>query len=280
MAWYQDPCCRDQKGADAATDGDIDIAYALLLADRQWGSSGVIDYADEADDVIKAILEKETDNRHLYPLLGDWASPASDNDFYKSTRSSDFILSQFRSFHAATGENAFQTLVESLIKIMEQIQKKHSPGTGLMPDFIVNPATSPAPPDGRLLESSYDGSYYYNACRVPWRLGCDYLISGDERIRKILLRMNAWIKDATGGDPSMISPGYRLDGSPINGSETMAFTAPFAVSACIDSGSQKWLDSLWKKIISHPPENYYEDTLKLMSMITVSGNFWAPEKVQ
>ena len=29
---------------DSATDGDMDIAYALLLADKQWGSSGDIVY--------------------------------------------------------------------------------------------------------------------------------------------------------------------------------------------------------------------------------------------
>jgi len=37
---------------DSATDGDLDIAFGLLLADAQWGSSGAIDYHQAARDVI------------------------------------------------------------------------------------------------------------------------------------------------------------------------------------------------------------------------------------
>src|SRR5262249_36018483 len=36
MAWAQDEQCANTGGADSATDADLDIAYALLLADRQW----------------------------------------------------------------------------------------------------------------------------------------------------------------------------------------------------------------------------------------------------
>ena len=43
MAWAQNEHCQDIEGRDSATDGDLDIAYALLLADRQWGSTSGID---------------------------------------------------------------------------------------------------------------------------------------------------------------------------------------------------------------------------------------------
>jgi len=46
MAWAQDKNCKDISG-DSATDGDMDIAYALLLADKQWGSYGDINYLNE-----------------------------------------------------------------------------------------------------------------------------------------------------------------------------------------------------------------------------------------
>jgi hypothetical protein len=39
MAWSQDSACNNNQGPDSATDGDLDIAYALLLADKQWGSA-------------------------------------------------------------------------------------------------------------------------------------------------------------------------------------------------------------------------------------------------
>lgn len=42
MAWQQAKDSSgnivDTSGSDAATDGDMDIAYALLLADKQWAA--------------------------------------------------------------------------------------------------------------------------------------------------------------------------------------------------------------------------------------------------
>lgn len=51
MAWFQTKSCTSAEGADSASDGDLDIAYPLLLADKQWGSCGAIDYAAEAQQV-------------------------------------------------------------------------------------------------------------------------------------------------------------------------------------------------------------------------------------
>src|SRR5690606_32808307 len=48
VAWYQNRACQDSEGDNSATDGDLDIAYALLLADKQWGSCTGVDYASEA----------------------------------------------------------------------------------------------------------------------------------------------------------------------------------------------------------------------------------------
>lgn len=38
-----------------AADGDFDMAYALLIADKQWGSSGKHNYKQIATDLIKAL---------------------------------------------------------------------------------------------------------------------------------------------------------------------------------------------------------------------------------
>jgi endo-1,4-beta-D-glucanase Y len=43
MDWQQ-VSCKDSPSTDddAASDGDIDIAFSLLLAHKQWGSEGII----------------------------------------------------------------------------------------------------------------------------------------------------------------------------------------------------------------------------------------------
>ena len=51
MAWSQDKNCKSIDPS-SATDGDMDIAYSLLLADKQWGSNGAVNYLEEAQNMI------------------------------------------------------------------------------------------------------------------------------------------------------------------------------------------------------------------------------------
>src|SRR5262245_66006088 len=58
MSWLIDKSEQSSKDQDSATDGDMDIAYALLLADRQWGSNGKINYLEEARKIITDGIKK------------------------------------------------------------------------------------------------------------------------------------------------------------------------------------------------------------------------------
>ncbi len=279
LSWYQDTSCNNAQGNDSASDGDLDIAFALLLADRQWGSCDAIDYRKEALKVIAAIGAFEVDTSGGYVLLGDWASPG-DAKYYKSTRSSDFMTDHFRSFGAASGDAMWGGLVDKTYGIVGAIRDGYSPGKGLLPDFIKDPLGAPAPVAAGFLEGANDGAYNYNACRDPWRIGTDYLVSGDARAKTEMLALTGWIEGATGGDPTKIRAGYKLDGTPVSGSNylTMAFAAPFGVAAMADGSHKAWLNELWSTIAGAPSEGYYEDTIQVMSMIVMSGNWWAPEK--
>jgi endo-1,4-beta-D-glucanase Y len=277
MSWYQDTSCNDAQGNDSASDGDLDIAFALLLADKQWGSCDAINYKAEGLKVIKAIAAKTLDDTKGYVLLGDWAVPGDAK--YNSTRSSDFITDHFRSFGAAAGSAPWTGLTDSTYTLIAALRTGFSPGKGLLPDFIVSPLSSPKPAPANFLESANDGAYDYNACRDPWRIGTDYLVSGDARPKTEALTLTAWIEGATGGDPTKIRAGYKLNGTPSAGSDylTMAFAAPFGVAAMADGAHKPWLNKLWMTIAAAPSEGYYEDTIQLMSMIVMSGNWWAPE---
>ena len=57
MAFYQTRGCDDARGVDSASDGDLDIAFALLLADRQWGSCGPVNYAAAAQAVLADVAD-------------------------------------------------------------------------------------------------------------------------------------------------------------------------------------------------------------------------------
>lgn len=201
MSWNQSTSCANVQGNDSATDGDLDVAFALLLADKQWGSCGRIDYAGEALAVLTDVLDGEVDPLHAYTLLGDWVNAAT-APYGPSTRSSDFMVDHFASFADATGSPAWSDLRDSLYSIVDSLQASHAATTGLVPDFIVDPATSPAPAGSGFLEGDTDGKYSYNACRVPWRLATDFVTNGDTRAKDALAPINSWIRSETGGVPS------------------------------------------------------------------------------
>jgi endo-1,4-beta-D-glucanase Y len=277
LAWAQDNNCKNTDGDDSATDGDLDVAYALLLADKQWGSGGAINYKKEAKRVIKAIGKQDVNSTHDWTLLGNW-STSGDPTFYKSTRTSDFMPGHFAAFADATGDGNWDNLVDSTYDIVSYLQSHNAPNTGLLPDFVVNPGTTPKPAPPDFLEGDTDGKYGYNACRDPWRLAVHYLTTGDTRSKASVTKLNSWIKSKTGSTPSKIRAGYGLNGTPTSGSdyETQAFIAPFGVAAMVDSSNQSWLNALWDNITSAGAEGYYEDTIKMQVMIVMSRNWWTP----
>ena len=160
------------------------------------------------------------------------------------------------------------------------MQDNYSPDAGLIPDFIVhiNKKVKPAPPN--FLESPYDGYYNYNACRVPWRIGTDYLLNGDDRAKKITDKINTWIRNTTKNDTYNLAAGYTLAGNDIKGNnfEALSFSAPFGVAAMIDSKNQQWLNDIWDYLIAFKLKDfdYYDNTIKLLDMIIISGNYWKP----
>lgn len=279
MAWYQNRECKDTGGDNGATDGDLDIAYAMLLADKQWGSCGSVDYAEHATWVMSAISRRGLERQGRYVLLGDWVT--SDNEHhYGGTRTSDFMGTHFRSFAKASNDVVWGGLLDNTYWIAEAVQTRHAGATGLLPDFISGAATNaPRPAHNGFLEGARDGSYAYNACRIPLRFGTDFLVSADPRPQRMAQRLNDFVKKASGGDPKKLRGGYYLDGREMVDYETMAFTAPLGVGAMVDASNQAWLDAIWQHTVTREPERYYEDTLRLISMIVMSGNWWQPEAV-
>lgn len=279
MDWQQVTCMDLPNDSDnAASDGDIDIAFALLLAHAQWGSGGTIDYLSEVQAMIAAIMQAEVHPATLTVMLGDWCDQ-DDPLHYNSTRTSDFIMDHFKLFACVANDPAWNTVVDNCYTLMEEMRTDYSPSTGLMPDFIINVDGIPEPSGPDFLEDPNDGGYFYNACRVPWRVGVDLLINGDERARTTVTAINTWLIAETSGDVSAIANGYTLGGTPIEEELDAAFLGPFTVGAMADPGHQSWLNELYAELLTNNDVSdtaYFANTLKLLSMIAISGNYWVP----
>lgn len=279
MAWAQNEDCDDVMGVDSATDGDLDIAYALLLADQQWGSAGAVDYQGEAEALMGASLASEIHPANSI-LVGDWAADSLEPE-YDGTRPSDFMPDHFKAFADASGIARWNDVGDKEYAMVAYLQSNASLATGLLPDFVVGaPGPTPAPAPPNWLEDDTDGAFAYNACRTPWRLATDYLVTGDPRARDAVRRMNTWIRSATGDDPSAVVDGYALDGTPLGSHPELAFVAPFAVGAMVDPDTGTngpWLDALWiATTATTETTEYYGDSVKLLGMIVLSDNWFMP----
>jgi endo-1,4-beta-D-glucanase Y len=287
MAWKQTlsgGVMKNVEGADSATDGDLDIGYALLLADQQWGSSGSINYKAAALNILHDILTWDVNQTYWNLNPGDWAHGGGTDD--KHTRPSDFMTDHFIAF--AKYDTANTTKWNNVYNEVSQIvnyQFAHGSGsTGIVPDFMVLSGSNFVPVSGTYLETKHDGDFDYNACRTPWRLSMSYIVNGRTDMQAVEAKTASWIKGKTGGTPNKIRAGYYIkngtNGNSYVSYDDLAFTAPMAVDAMLGgSGGQSWLNSLWTSITGGDygtTNDYYGDTIRMQVLIVVSGNWWAP----
>jgi hypothetical protein len=187
----------------------------------------------------------------------------------------------FKAFKNATNDTRWEKVISNNYRLFEHMQQTYSPDAGLIPDFIRHINKNPAPAGSNYLESPYDGYYNYNACRVPWRVATDYLLTGDLRAKAINEKINHWIRETTKGNPDNISAGYTLAGDDIKGRyfEALSFIGPFAVSAMVDKKNQQWLNDVWDYLVHFKMKDYdyYDNSIKLLNMIILSGNYWEPK---
>ncbi|MFD1906196.1 glycosyl hydrolase family 8 [Paenibacillus rhizoplanae] len=223
MSWKQNSSFQNVEGQNSATDGDMDIAYSLLLAHKQWGSSGTVNYLQAATNIINAIMNNDINQSQWTIRLGDWANSGSYNT---ATRPSDFMVNHFKAFQAATGDARWQNVTNKTYTLINSLYTGYSSTTGLLPDFVVYSNNTYKPAAANFLESQRDGDYNYNSCRVPWRITTDYLLTGDNRALSQLTQLNSWIKTKTGGTPGNIKDGYKLDGTTFGSYNSGAFLRP------------------------------------------------------
>ena len=266
-----DGSSRDNVGGGwNAMDGDEDIAMALLMAHRQWGSAGAWNYNQEAINTINAIKA--------------WNMKADGTTKGLSTpdvsRTSDYMIGHFRAYAAATGDTFWSTTaIDRSFALVDRMQNVYSPGVGLMPDFIVETNTAtPKPSPGFMGDGvSTEMDYFANAQRNPWRWGTDYVHSGDTRWKGVVTKLMNFFVAKTGGNPNNMAVGYHLNGSDMGFAwPARGLIAGAMNGAQVDASFQPYLNASWDWMTSRFVTDYYDAELSLLSMLVASGNWWTP----
>ena len=266
MSWVVcDANASSARVDNSATDGDLDNAYALLLAYKQWGDN---QYLTDAKELIGAIKASSMHTSALRTSLGDWDWSAN------NTRTSDWMPGHFRAFYEATGDVFWKNVADNVYTMLGQCS---NPSTGLIPDFATG---SPAKPDatGGGTGEANAQHYSYNACRDPWRLALDYAHHGTAAAKSQIDKISTWLEGSSGQDPWKIYGGYKLDGTPLNNWGDIVFTAPFASGMISNSANQNFLNKTYTNILDKDmkPNNEYGTAIQILNMLLISGNWWAP----
>lgn len=249
MAWRIDDNSKEKVETACATDGDMDIAYSLILASKKWDDSS---YLLQARKIILAI-EESLVRKDFSLRRGDWDKQQH------SVRLSDFMPVNFQEFARISKSEIWNKVIETQYEIIEQTTSE----PGVFPDFVIkkNGKWMPSPPN--FLESKHDGMMYYNSCRVPWRLSWAALELDEKRSKNLLDKFNRGVGKV--GNLNF-KAGYQLNGKAINTWTDGSFTVPHMCSLKVNGRIAEY-----RKAINHQltqKESYYPDTIRMLAFYT------------
>lgn len=249
----------------SAPDGDLDVALALLMAHRQWGSGGGINYRREARRIITAILDHLIYRPPYVVKMGV--------ETVSSVISSYHMPAWFRLFGEFSQDPEWSKVIRASYDMFRHYYELN-PHTGLVPyKWSLT--------DGRPTYSGGDTNFGYDACRVPWRVAQDFLWNGaaaDRLAHDLPDRNVKWFVDKINGKPAETLAAYNIDGtdradypSPRN------MVGPMAVAAMVDQSNQESLDLLYDYLRTQEPTSdypgaYFQDAVMIMSMLVLTGN--------
>jgi len=259
-----------QPASGSATDADEDMAWALALAARKWGSSSSLgSYETIAVDLIGRIYANEADGRYDMLNAGDsWGTTFAWNPSY-------FAPNEYRVFAKLDTAHAegWNKIIDKGYQVLAASQNATS---GLVPawtDTNGNPAAA---------WSGGPTHYQYDAVRVPFRIALDYCEYGEPRAAAILQKFTTFFA-GIGADE--IVDGYALDGTPQpehtspEGVQSALFVGAAGVGA-MSTTNATFVNAVYDRIVTQPdsmmlPVSYYYNlSWKVFTLLMMTGNMF------
>ncbi len=249
-----------------ATDADIDIATALLIAGKKWDEPNYTKQAKQiVADIWKEDVVKLGDGRY-YLLPGTWA--AYGNKI--TVNPSYYRLLSFRLFATIDKEHDWSKLVTDGYYFLNKASGVSS--VNLPPDWIgVDKST------GALTDPGPDKStdFGYDALRVFLRVSEDYISSGSPDALKYLQQNGAYLSTYWAQNKSLPA-GFKADGQPLNSYESNAFYGAllpyyYIVDKQAYNGVQSKLMQSYSKGQWTDINNYYTQNMTWFGLAITQG---------
>ena len=268
----------DPSGSGPASDADEDMAFALVMADKQWGGMGssTRTYIDWAKETIGKIWSKEVNSgKYLSP----W--PATS---LPAINLSYFAPAYYKVFAKVDTANAsgWNTLTSTMYGVLSASlnSSNGNADNGLVPAWC----DTSGKPNGGAFGASGGASptnYQYDSCRTPFRIGLDYCWTGDTNAQAYVAKTSKFFG---GIGATKIVDGYDLNGTAHaqyqTGSneqiQSSAFVGPAGVGAMSSSSYQSFVNDAYGVLVTGKAlvgGTYYDDSWMVLSLLMMTANF-------
>jgi endo-1,4-beta-D-glucanase Y len=253
----------------SASDGDIDIAYALLMGHVQWPSAG---YKTASDNMAAGILSKD--------VVGNVVRGGS------NFQNSNFNASYFAPYAFAKFAGSWATVISTNYSFVNTNVTNTTSG---IPTDWGSPSTGAASGPGAAQVTSdiidgENGAMGYDAARVPWRLGLDACLTPSANKTALTAIVNLFAsKYDMGASIDLMKAGWlKTNGNPHTAAKDSqgSYIGPMGVGAMAmgnaamrDRAFRTMLDILENGDFNH---TYFPSTVGLLTALAMSGNFPTP----
>jgi endo-1,4-beta-D-glucanase Y len=243
--------CSSKLETHSATDGDLDIALALIEANHRWPQ---YHFGNDARFYLKNILRYDT---NIYGLKPSDFSSEDNNPISPGY----FAVGYFPVFACFTHNLTWLTLESKLYHQLNFWYHNYA----LPPDWI-KPITG----------KHYFGNYRYRAYLTPWRLGLNYLWNGNVTAMKFCKKIvNNFIKNNP--VPSSIGNNYNyLTGEQLSFTYAPQFEGLIGDAAMIQPQDRSWLDTEYQDLLKAHSRGCNSQALQIISLLVQSGLFKNP----
>jgi endo-1,4-beta-D-glucanase Y len=259
--------CSGINGANGATDAELDAAFALIVADFQWASTGSVNYKNDAKTLIAAIKNHEVEANTFVLKPGDQFGGS------QITNPSYFSPAYYRTFGTFTNDVSFWNSVaaKSYAIINSNLTVNNAVG-GLVSDWCTATGAYSNEASGY---KNAGKTYNYDAVRTPWRIAVDYLWYGTADAKAYAKKSSDFVRVNLGGSAN-VKDGYNQNGTVIGQWHNAPFVGAFACAAMAGE-NQIHLDASYNDLKSiNEPNNYFNHTLKTLYSFLLTGNFYLP----
>lgn len=303
---YWDPATQaiERRQTNAASDADMDIAAALILAIGRWGDNTITAELYEPhvetpyistftySERVRTLLE--TTNRNFLNTYGDlmYINPgfvflSQNSGFlrdYRAINASYFSFAWLRLYEQFQQREGF--FIEDWAEVARDCQQimtrfRHF-DIGLQPDWMGIDGSQILTSDGAV-DTRYRYDFFKDAVRVPWRLAKDAIWFNDSFSQDFCNRAVDFVWNNRAGTYFDGNAQHITDnaGNPIFSSGGAAmWSTLFLASDAPEEQKNWWADELRNMVITNEhgsfvsgDNRYFENSLALFALIMLSGRF-------